>query len=63
MTKFVTNNPELVDEPHTALEDIVYYELLILKNMLKNMTKSELLENDLGFDWRKVQLKDHFKAV
>jgi hypothetical protein len=63
MTKFVTNNPELVDEPHTALEDVIYYELLILKNMLKNMTKSELLENDLGFDWRKVQLKNHFKAV
>jgi len=63
MTKFVTNNPELVDEPHTALEDVIYYELLILKNMLKNMTKSELLENDLGFDWRKVQLKNHFKAI
>ncbi len=63
MTKFVTNNPEMVDEPHTALEDVIYYELLILKNMLKNMTKSELLENDLGFDWRKVQLKNHFKAI
>ena len=48
MTKFVTKNPELAEEPHLALEDIVYYELLILKNMLKNMTKSELLENDLG---------------
>jgi hypothetical protein len=63
MTKFVTKNPELAEEPHLALEDIVYYELLILKNMLKNMTKSELLENDLGFDWRKVQLKNHFKAI
>ena len=62
MTKFITNNPELVDEPHTALEDIVYYELLILKNMLKNMKKKELLNADLGFDWRKVQLKDHFTA-
>ena len=63
MTKFVTKNPELAEEPHLALEDIVYYELLILKNMLKNMTKAELLENDLGFDWRKVQLKNHFKAI
>ena len=63
MTKFVTQNPTLIDEPHTALEDIIYYELLILKNMLKNMTKSELLDSDLGFDWRKVQLKDHFTAI
>ena len=63
MTKFITNNPELAEEPHLALEDVIYYELLILKNMLKNMTKSELLENDLGFDWRKVQLKNHFKAI
>jgi len=63
MTKFITKNPELAEEPHLALEDVIYYELLILKNMLKNMTKSELLENDLGFDWRKVQLKNHFKAI
>jgi len=63
MTKFITNNPELAEEPHLALEDVIYYELLILKNMLKNMTKSELFENDLGFDWRKVQLKNHFKAI
>jgi len=63
MTKFITNQPDLADEPHTALEDIIYYELLILKNMTKAMTKAELLNADLGFDWRKVQLKDHFVAI
>ena len=62
MTKFITNDVDMVDEPHTALEDIIYYELLILKSMTRQMTKSELLDNELGFDWRKVQLKDHFTA-
>lgn len=62
MTKFITNDAGMVDEPHTALEDIIYYELLILKSMTRQMPKSELLDSDLGFDWRKVQLKDHFTA-
>lgn len=62
MTKFIMNDTEMPDEPHTALEDIIYYELLILKALTKNMKKSELLDTDIGFDWRKVQLKDHFKA-
>ena len=62
MTKFITNDAGMVDEPHTALEDIIYYELLILKSMTRQMAKSELLDSELGFDWRKVQLKDHFTA-
>jgi len=63
MTKFVTGDTDLADEPHTALEDIIYYELLILKRLLKTETKNDLLEGGISFNWRDVQLKDHFKAI
>jgi hypothetical protein len=61
MTRFVTNQPYLEDEPHTALEDVLYYELPILNALVKN-TKKEVYMNPPSFNWRKVQVKDYFTA-
>lgn len=61
MTRFVTNNPMLEDEPHTALEDVLYYELPILTKLVQTTKKKDWL-NPPAFNWRSVQVKDHFQA-
>lgn len=61
MARFATNNTSLDDEPHTALEDIVFYELPILKKLLKARSTKWLLTEPESFDWSKVQVKDWFK--
>lgn len=61
MTRFVTNQPHLEDEPHTALEDVLYYELPILNKLVQTTKKKEWL-NPPPFNWRKVQVKDFFTA-
>ena len=61
MTRFITGNHELPNEPHTALEDVIDYELLILKAYLKNTPKKDLF-NIEPYNWRKVQVKDNFKV-
>lgn len=60
MARFVTKNPRMADEPHTALEDLVYYELPILVALAKDTPKKKLLNPEISFDWRKVQVKDWF---
>ena len=62
MTRFILDEPDLQDEPHLALEDIVYYELPILKRLIQTTKKSVFMNPELAFDWRKVQVKDHFIA-
>ena len=63
MTRFITGQPDLEDEPHTALEDVMFYELPILKAIMRSNTKKQMMAlNEEAFDWRKVQLKDHFTA-
>ena len=61
MARFVLNNPTLPDEPHTAIEDAIDYELPILVELLKS-TKREVLTNPTPFDWTKVQVKEWFTA-
>ena len=61
MTRFVTGNPLLEDEPHTALEDVLYYELPILNRLVKTSKKKEWL-NPTAFNWRDFQVKNHFTA-
>ena len=61
MARFVTDNAELEDEPHTALEDLVFYELPILTKLLKRRSAKWCLTETNGFDWRKVQVRDWFK--
>lgn len=60
MARYVLNNPRLENEPHTALEDILYYELPILLKLVKNTPKREFMNPEISFDWRKVQVKDWF---
>jgi hypothetical protein len=61
MARFITNDPAMPDEPHTALEDAIYYELPILKRLIET-TDREVFMNPEPFDWRKVQVKDWFTA-
>lgn len=63
MTRFVVGNPELEDEPHTALEDIVFYELPILRALLKRRSAKWCLTETRPYNWRDCQVKSHFKAA
>lgn len=60
MARFVTNNPAMEDEPHTALEDALYYELPILKAVVNTKKKSDYMDAP-ACNWRKVQVRDWFK--
>jgi hypothetical protein len=62
MTRFVVGNFSLEDEPHTALEDAVYYELPILKALLKKRSVKWLLNETRSYNWREVQVRDWFGA-
>jgi hypothetical protein len=59
MARFVLNNPDMPDEPHTALEDALYYELPILTRLVRDTPKKQYL-NPPGFNWRDYQIKDWF---
>lgn len=63
MARFVLGNPDLEDEPHTALEDVVFYELPILTQLLKRRSAKWCLTEPNSFDWRKVQVRDWFKPA
>jgi len=63
MTRFLLDEPTLEDEPHTALEDAIGYELPILKRLLHNASKKQLLEWDAGYNWRNYQVREHFTPV
>jgi hypothetical protein len=63
MTRYVLNNPNLADEPHTSLEDAIDYELPILTKLLRSYTTRWLLEDSQAYDWRKVQVKDWFRPA
>lgn len=61
MARFILSDPTMPDEPHTALEDAIYYELPILSRLIET-TKRNVFMNPEPFDWRKVQVKDWFTA-
>ena len=50
---------EFTDEPHTALEDIIGYELPTLVHILK---KRDWRKKLIAYDWNKHQLKDYYVA-
>ena len=62
MARFVLNMPELQDEPHTALEDIIFYELPILNALLKTTSTKKLIENSKPYNWKACQVKDFYKV-
>lgn len=52
-------NNSMTDEPHTALEDIIGYELPILQHILK---KDKWREKIIPYNWREFQVKDHYQV-
>jgi hypothetical protein len=52
-------NNQWVAEPHTALEDAVYFELPILKALIK---KRNWREKCQAYDWHEFQVKNNFSA-
>jgi hypothetical protein len=60
MARFISDNPSLEDEPHTALEDIIFYELPILKRLCRTKSIKWLLTEPKSYNWRDCQVKDWF---
>lgn len=54
---FISGN--VIDEPHTALEDARDFELPILIEILK---KNKWREKITPYNWRAFQVKDHYQA-
>lgn len=50
---------QFVEEPHTALEDAMYFELPILKEIIKKKGWREKIE---PYNWRNFQVKDNFQV-
>ena len=61
MTRFVNNDINIPDEPHTAIEDVIGYELPLLVKLVKGKSKKDFM-NPEPFNWRALQVKDHFTA-
>ena len=61
MRHFICKTDTSEAEPHTALEDVLYWELPILKALVNSTPKKKWL-NPKAYNWRGVQLKDHFTA-
>lgn len=49
----------LIDEPHTALEDAINFELPILTHIVK---KRNWRDNITPYDWNQFQVRNHFKV-
>jgi hypothetical protein len=62
MAKFVLNNPGLIDEPHTALEDARDYERPILAALVKNTPVAQYM-NPKAYSYRDFVVRDHFTAI
>lgn len=60
MAEYATGK-ELPPEPHTALEDVLYYELPILLWLVKNKSYKKYSQN--GYNWQAWQLKNLVKPV
>ena len=56
-------NGTLDHEPHTALEDVIYWEIPILKWVFKKLSIRKVLENRWsGVAWQNRQVKDFYKV-
>lgn len=55
-------NGNMSEEPHTALEDVIFYELPILKAILKRQSVRKILAESNSYNWRNAQVKDHFSV-
>jgi hypothetical protein len=56
-------NGTFEDEPHTSLEDVIYWELPILRHVLKKFSVKKILENRWSsVAWQNRQVKDFYKV-
>jgi hypothetical protein len=62
MARFVLGEPDLPDEPHTALEDVIDYELPILRAVVKGSSRKNWMKPK-AWNWRDLQVKNHFKPA
>ena len=62
MARFVLGDSGLPDEPHTALEDVIDYELSIFRALVKNYPKKNWM-NPKPYNWRDLQVKDWYKPI
>jgi hypothetical protein len=60
MARFCTGG-DLEDEPHTALEDIMFYEIPILLRLCRSKSNRWLLSEPRAHTWREFQMRDNFK--
>ena len=61
MARFLLGQPDMPDEPHTALEDIIGYELPILTAVVRGQKRDKWI-NPVSYNWRDCQVKNHFIA-
>lgn len=52
-------NGQFTDEPHTSIEDIIGYEIPVLKHILK---KRKWRDSITPYDWKKHQVNNHFEV-
>lgn len=60
MRKYLANDSSFPDEPHTALEDILDYEIPILVEVLKRVRNVEQLFDRPAYNWRNYQMRDWY---
>lgn len=60
MARFILGDAELPDEPHTALEDALDYEVPILTRLLAVSSPAQYM-NPKPYTFREFQLRDCFK--
>ena len=61
MARFCSGQADLDSEPHTALEDAMFYEVPILNRLTRTKSNRWLLQEPRPVNWRDLQLRDNFK--
>ena len=62
MARFVLGDADLPNEPHTALEDVIGYELPILQKLVSRGKLKDIINSGVGYSWRDYVVKENFKA-
>jgi hypothetical protein len=62
MTRFVLGDATFPNEPHTAYEDALEYELPILVALVKNTLPKDYMSAS-PYSWQNYQVRDHFKPA
>lgn len=61
MAWFCSGENDLGPEPHTAIEDIMFYELPILNRLTRTKSNHWLLTEPRPHSWREFQMRDNFR--